>query len=280
MKIIVAHGCRSDTALITPIVNRLKKDPMIDCEILNLVPANYSKSFELASNLDCDLIIVPGDRIEIAACATSAFLQNIPICQIYGGVTNYPLSTFDDILRHQISLMSDIVFVENLSAMVILYRLFNFIGKNIDDIINVGNIYMCEYETDNELILDEPYDLILYNSYKGDNWEKNIGKIKVLVEKSKHVVIIGGNPDKKIETNIGGTYYDNVSRSCFLGLLQNCERFITNSSSAYYEAPTFLKPEQIILIGDRNKARSSINLLKGDPDLVIETIKAWWRDRQ
>jgi len=48
-----------------------------------------------------------------------------------------------------------------------------------------------------------------------------------------------------------------LPRPQFLGLLKNCKRFMTNSSCEYYEAPLFLKPEQIIHIGERNKERGS-----------------------
>jgi UDP-N-acetylglucosamine 2-epimerase len=39
--------------------------------------------------------------------------------------------------------------------------------------------------------------------------------------------------------------------------LKHCHKFITNSSSSYYEAPFFLKPEQIVKIGLRNQNRNS-----------------------
>ena len=75
----------------------------------------------------------------------------------------------------------------------------------------------------------------------------------------------------------------NVPRPQFLGLLKNCKRFITNSSAAYYEAPAFLLPEQIIIVGDRNKERSSnfyglTPLIEGASNRIIDELERWWKN--
>ncbi len=290
-KITVLKGCRSDSGLITPILKRLKED-MIENEFfgrideVNLIPSDYMGSYAkmdwyLKHNTP-DLVIVPADRIEMMAAATCCFLYGIPIAHIYGGITNYPLSTVDDTFRHNISLMSDIVFVENDAASRTVDYLRTNIGKHKIWIKTIGNLYMCDYEVD-ESTVDEPFCIVLYNGYKGSD---NLGDKQKIIKNitTKRVVVISGNPDSsftpKFDLHHIVTYNENLPRSIFLGLLKHCDRFITNSSSAYYEAPTFLKPEQIILIGDRNKARSSLNLPEGNPDLVIETIKNWFGERK
>ena len=76
-------------------------------------------------------------------------------------------------------------------------------------------------------------------------------------------------------------FYENLPRKIFLGLLKNCSRFITNSSCAYYEAPAFLKPEQIIIVGKRNKRRSSSfsSMGKGgSSDKIIKILEKYFKN--
>ena len=55
-----------------------------------------------------------------------------------------------------------------------------------------------------------------------------------------------------------------VEKENFIQLLANCERFITNSSCAFYEAPFFLHHNQIIKVGRRNKNREIANYTLDD----------------
>jgi UDP-N-acetylglucosamine 2-epimerase len=88
-------------------------------------------------------------------------------------------------------------------------------------------------------------------------------------------VQIGGNPDGTTIQLPGVQYYDNLPRPQFLGLLKNCQRFITNSSCAIYEAPHFLKPEQIIMVGDRNKNRPRGPFQTGASDRIVSILKEY-----
>lgn len=290
-RIINFNGCRSDQALTELMVGKFRADPFFEAGYYSLDPRRYIDSFKVTEGYIAmfkpDIAFIVADRLEAMAAATACFLHQIPICHLYGGITNYPLSTVDDIFRHQISLMSEMIFVENAKAMVTVHALFYSIDKVSyapPKIHNIGNLYMCDYEINCSLVPEGSYDLVLYNVYKKGSTTKDIKKIYELTKKNR-IVVIEGNPDGKYNMNSLGEFkqsiiYNNTLRSQFLGLLQNCERFITNSSSAYYEAPHFLKPEQIILIGDRNKNRSSTNLSKGNPERIINIIKKWWRDRQ
>jgi hypothetical protein len=53
----------------------------------------------------------------------------------------------------------------------------------------------------------------------------------------------------------------NLTHQEFLGVLSICDRFITNSSSAWYAAPKALKPEKIIRIGERNQVGDPVKFL-------------------
>ena len=98
-------------------------------------------------------------------------------------------------------------------------------------------------------------------------WIKEIMPVKI------PLIQIGCNPDLRVG-KWGGVdqYYDNLPRPQFLGLLKNCRRFITNSSAAIYEAPHFLKPEQIIMVGDRNRNRPKGPFKTGASDRIVEIL--------
>jgi len=283
MKIAVLKGCRSDTGLINPVLKRLKEDKFFEVSVVNLVASDYATSYAkmdwyLKHNTP-DLVFIPADRIEMIAGATCCFLYRIPIAHLYGGITNHPLSTVDDIFRHQISLMSEIIFCENYRARKTIHHLFDAIGKDPYEVWVIGNLYTCDWDMDNELVPDTEYDLILWNGYNKDEKkvEKEHDEIMFQIgEGNRYCISIGGNPDSDFVFDSTMSHFSNVPRAKFLGLLSNCKRFITNSSSAYYEAPAFLEPKNIILVGDRNKNRSTkFNLPKGKPDLIITILKNW-----
>jgi len=180
------------------------------------------------------------------------------------------ITTLDDVNRYCITLWSDIAFCEDELSYRVVFEMYKSISKPIE-VYNVGITHMDDLEIDERLVPKEPYDLVLINP------TTFIDEIPSYIT-DKKTIVIGANPD--IPFNKGfrdKADYDNLPRPQFLGLLKNCKRFITNSSSAYYEAPYFLKPEQIILIGNRNKNRSTPTKLEvGASDKIVKIVKKWW----
>jgi GDP/UDP-N,N'-diacetylbacillosamine 2-epimerase (hydrolysing) len=293
MKILVPIGCRSDEGLSAPIIKRMELAGF-EIETIELKPQNFLWSYEwvnrrLAMN-KYDLIFITGDRVEMCAAAAAAFHNKIPIAHYYAGVINDPVTTFDDIDRHCITLWSDIQFVENYRALEVVWDLKYASGSRINRCYDVGISHLDDLEIDESLVpsrnnyktittLDEgdgviidgkipvPYDLVLMNHEskypKGWFWDKE-----------RYEIQIEGNPDGKPEKLIGcDVLFENLPRAQFLGLLKNCTRFITNSSCAIYEAPYFLKPEQIIMIGDRNKNRPKDQFKTGASDRIVKILQ-------
>jgi hypothetical protein len=305
--IVVVQGCRSDEGLSLPIIRRLKEQDWCDVYNCKLEPMDYIASYQKVDYL-CkaekhignhnarkpDLVFITGDRVEMAAAAQAAFLNNVPICHYYAGVINTPQTTYDDYLRHQITLVSDIQFVESEDALGVVWDLKHSVGlKSNAHVVGISHLDDMEvdiskipYQRVHEKVEDEerrktgfydydvliPYDLVLVNH------EPLMDKQPVPYCKGegKLVIQIGGNPDgdfyKLIPNDI---YYDNLPRAQFLGLLKNCSRFITNSSAAIYEAPHFLKPEQIIQIGDRNRNRPPVACVPGASDKIVSILKTY-----
>ncbi len=304
-KILVPIGCRSDEGLSAPIIKRLREDDFFDVRTFILNPAifygSYGYSEQEIWGFRPDLVFITGDRIEMCAAACAAFHNRVPIAHYFAGVLSYPLSTLDDVNRHCISLWSDVQFVESLECRFNVDQLLYSVAKR-PNVHVVGITHLENLEIDESLVPKKEYDLVLYNPttiYREDI--VNIARKRFY----KNTIWIGPNPDpsffdiKKVsETKsfwltpkgfkpnpILFAYYDNLPRPQFLGLLKNCTRFITNSSAATYEAPYFLKKEQIITVGDRNKNRTQFEYKKSRRDKktdklasekIIEILKNWW----
>ena len=143
-------------------------------------------------------------------------------------------------------------------------------------ISHLDDLEVCEFN-----VPTHKYNLILYNPTS--NTTNEFQQVRNWIDGNS--VIIGGNPDPYknpihallIKKKIKVPYYDNLPRPQFLGLLKNCERFITNSSAAYYEAPAFLALEQIIIVGERNKNRSTpAKLETGASDKIVKILEDYF----
>jgi len=305
--ILIPQGCRSDTGLSDPIIKRLQKEKWCNIKVIQLEPQNFISSYQL-TDISCKannyigiydqekprILLATGDRVEMCAAACAAFHNKIPIAHFYAGIVNDPITTFDDVDRHCITLWSDIQFCESeeahqrtcyLLASVGLQKKLNshVVGvSHLDDVnFDTSLIYCDKINIDETLCPREPdsitrsfpmvpYDLLLLNkeiySYNFAGYSKCLDRMQIQ---------IGGNPDGIVEPQEGAIYYENLPRAQFLGLLKNCQRFITNSSCAIYEAPHFIKPEQIVWVGDRNRNRARGPFQTGASDKIVTILKEY-----
>lgn len=300
IRILISHPCRSDQALIEPLIQVLQKEEWCELHRIQLVFGDYLESYKncqyyFENFQEIDLVIIIGDRVEQLALCQCAFFHRLPICHYGSGITN-TIATFDDIDRHVISLYADVCLCEDQNSAKLTKLLKEVIRKITDDsgyylkdlekhdIYVVGNLYWESLsEIDESLVPSEPYDLVLFNPETlNNNYRPRID-----VSTPRIIVIIGSNPDFSVKWTLmgeGDIYYKSVPRSQFLGLLKRCQRFITNSSSAYYEAmPLGLKREQIVLIGERNKNRSTPMEWSGQDykssERIVEIIRKWWKNQ-
>ncbi len=279
VKVLVPIGCRSDIGISAPIIRRLKEDPFFKIETPQLVPQNFGTTYRLMDGWfrgrgsDCDFILITGDRVEMCAAACAAFHNNIKIGQLYAGVTNDTVANYDDINRHVITLWSDIQFCENVKARSQIEALLHSIKEPDCHVIGITHLDDLEI---NEGKVPEglSYNLILYNTpTKLDSQDDAKEMVQYL---NGYTILVSGNPDgdeESVFSPMVDEFYIDLPRSQFLGLLKNCSRFITNSSSAIYEAPYFLKPEQIIMIGDRNRNRPKVECKPGGSDRIVKILK-------
>jgi len=278
----VPIGCRSDEGLSAPVIRRLKAADWCDVITLDLVPQQFGHSYNLTEAMlyetRPDLVLITGDRVEMCAAAAAAFHNKVKIAHLYAGIVNDPVTTFDDVDRHCITLWSDVIMCEDRSSAIRV----NMLRAAMDlpqDIPNVvGITHLDDMEIDESKVPEEPYNLLLMNEPPliDNEMESTHENIMDLNDRTK-TVAIGGNPETTYKwiPCPASDYYPNLPRPQFLGLLKNCRRFITNSSAAIYEAPYFLKPEQIVMVGQRNRNRPAVECKPGGSDRVVEVLRQY-----
>jgi len=308
--VLIPIGCRSDEGLSAPVIKRLQKEDWCEVKIVRLEPQDFMCSYQIM-DIACkaknhvgvynqkkpDLVFITGDRVEMCAAAAAAFHNKVKIAHFYGGVVNDPKTTYDDTDRDVISLWADIHFVESCNAAWKVHKLKGYHSEYFKvcsklqslGIHIVGISHLDDLEVDELLVprlkdpvgisyidnlksgdLIQKYDLLLLNkeiySYNFAGYSKCLDRLQIQ---------IGGNPDGIVEPQEGAIYYENLPRAQFFGLLKNCQRFITNSSCAIYEAPHFIKPEQIVWVGDRNRNRARGPFQTGASDKIVTILKEY-----
>ena len=252
----------------------------------------YTPNHNDLSN-DIDLFLVHSDRREILPIVVEAFYRNIPIVQLFAGAVGQ--GTHDDLARHAITRMASYMFC---GSAVERSRLIRW-GEDHKRCFVTGGLHMDNADT----ILAQgkpvwsmqvyPYDLVLVNP---ETMEDNPSLAAVeafnllMKDKSQGVIFCEPNedPNRKEIIDIFDTYRGNypgiwtkfpgiwmksdAPRADFLYALSHCRRFITNSSSAIYEAPYFTNVE-VIMVGKRNRDRAKPDPFTGGSEKVVRLLE-------
>jgi UDP-N-acetylglucosamine 2-epimerase len=291
-KICVTIGNRAEEGLTLPIRIRLAKCKDIELSELDVRRLDFIDAFNKAveyftfkekTNDKIDLILIPCDRPEILAVALAAFFRNIPIAHYGAGDVEEDAVHSGDI-RHMISLIADVIFVKGEDRKE---RLVNR-GLKAERIFVIDSTAFDDLEVDESLVGvfgKGRYDIVLYHpiSKHLEKMDGELREIEALVhqnpEEGIRTIWIAPNGDpgsdivREFASKIGFTVRE-FQRPAFLGLLKNCRRIIGNSSCLIYEAPYFLKPEQIVHVGIRNRGRKGPPSLKpGGSDQIVEIIR-------
>lgn len=210
----------------------------------------------LAKAEDADYLLACGDRKETFEYCLEMFQENVPIIHLWAGEVSQ--GTHDEVYRWAITNMSMMQLCTNETSQKRVWDYCDAIGKETNAYV-IGNVMLDNLEVDEENLPKVPYDLVLYNPPTKENAELVKKELDQILE------LLGDNDYLWGQAN-GDNYselvneYSNlgyIPRPEFLGLLKNCERFITNSSCADYEARFLLRKRAIIRIGERNKNRES-----------------------
>lgn len=239
--------------------------------------------------LNPDLVVIHGDRVEALACALSCSMLKIRVSHIEGGEVS---GTLDEIMRHCISKLSTTHFVSSEDAARRLGRL----GEEVERIYVIGSpeldmhvrgsgVDINEVRTRYE-ISSSDYGVFCYHPtfYDSDHLARRVDDFFYALEQSQQffVGIMPNNDEghqlieKRIEQLPGNRFkvLKSMRFSYFSTLLKNSKLFIGNSSAVVREAPAIGIPS--INVGSRQRNRvlsdsvTSISEadLAASPDLI------------
>ncbi|WP_311568596.1 UDP-N-acetylglucosamine 2-epimerase [Photobacterium arenosum] len=246
---------------------------------------------DYVKELQPDMIVVHGDRVEAMAGAIVGSLNNILVSHIEGGEVS---GTIDELIRHSVSKMSHLHFVSNETAKSRLIQLGEsessifVIGSPDLDIMNSNDLpSLPEVKSRYDICFDE-YAVFMYHpvTTEVDKLEKNISEtVTGLIKSEKNYIVIYPNNDhgsniiikelERLKGNEKFKIFPSVRFECFLTILKNAKFMIGNSSAGIREVPFYGKPT--INLGtrqnNRSKAQSIINIGE-DERLILEAVRA------
>lgn len=220
-----------------------------------------------------DLIVVHGDRVEALAGACVGSLNNILVAHVEGGEVS---GTVDALIRHAVSKMAHLHFVSNEKAKQRLLQL----GESDDRVFVIGSpdidIMLADDLPSFDDVLKryaigfEEYGILLFHpvTTEVDDMHRQASElVESVIASGKNYVVIYPNND------LGSDYILNAYQRLeqlsdrfrvipsmrfehFLTLLKNAQFIIGNSSCALMEAPYYGVPS--IDIGSRQTDRAQL----------------------
>lgn len=267
--------------------------PFINHDRIEYMDRTLSKTIDgfshYISEIEPDLIVVHGDRVEAMAGAIVGSLNNILVAHIEGGEIS---GTIDELIRHSISKISHIHLVTNNDAKKRLIQLGELkssifvIGSPDLDIMNSKNLPKLKTAKKYYDITFKNYSVAMFHpvttEYKNIRiYIKNF--IDALIQSKKNYILIYPNNDlgsveileeyKRIENNPQIKIFKSLKFEYFLKILKKSEFIIGNSSAGIREAPYFKIPS--IDVGTRQKNRvilDSVLHCKYDKDSILNAI--------
>jgi UDP-N-acetylglucosamine 2-epimerase (hydrolysing) len=221
-------------------------------------------------NVQPDLILVHGDRVETLAGAIVGSLNNILVAHIEGGEIS---GTVDELIRHSVSKLSHIHFVSNAEAAKRLKQM----GEVKESIFTIGSPDIDVMFSDKlpDLAVAKEYYQLFFESYAIVMFHPVTTEIKdieqyasdfveVLLADTHNYIVVFPNNDlgsqiilnayERLKGNPRFRIFPSLRFEYFLTLLKNSQFIIGNSSAGIREAPYYGIP--IINIGTRQQNRA------------------------
>jgi GDP/UDP-N,N'-diacetylbacillosamine 2-epimerase (hydrolysing) len=275
----------------------------IDIQLASDNPAGMSKTMGMAlicfaeyfEEYKLDLLVVLGDRYEIAAVCCAAVNQHIPIVHLHGGELTE--GAIDDRYRHAITKMSSLHFVASEAYRKRVIQL----GENPQTVFNVGAIGVENIKNVSLLSIEELEKSLNFGlqgcsycvvTFHPATLEENTGakQMRELMDAldefpEMHFIITKSNSDAGgREINRLWGEYGATRNNClvvsslgvrrYLSALRYASMMIGNSSSGIIEGPASKIPT--INIGDRQKGRimaESVICCETEKDAIVQAIK-------
>lgn len=241
---------------------------------------------DYVKELQPDLIVVHGDRVEAMAGAIVGALNNILVAHIEGGEVS---GTIDELIRHSVSKMSHIHFVCNDRAKQRLVQLgeneFNIfvIGSPDLDIMSSANLPTISEMKQRYAIYFDSYAVFMFHPVTTDidSLPKKINAIvDAMLTSDDNFVVIYPNNDlgsniiinelARLEGNTRFKVFPSIRFEYFLTMLKYAQYMLGNSSAGVREAPFYGLPS--INLGlrqhNRSNAKSIINSQENVDDIL------------
>lgn len=239
--------------------------------------------------LQPDLIVIHGDRVEALACAAVGSLNNILVAHIEGGELS---GTIDELIRHSTSKLSHLHFVSNETSKKRLMQL----GENDNHIFVIGSpdidIMISKNLPSIEKVkkwYDIPFDrysILLFHAVTTEYdaiEEQAKTLVDTIIESGENIVVIYPNNDlgskeiikeyARLENLPQVRLFPSMRFEYFLTLLKNSIQIIGNSSCGVREAPFYGTPT--VNVGNRQNNRSSAETIINvdfDKDRLLNAI--------
>ncbi|MCW5682800.1 MAG: UDP-N-acetylglucosamine 2-epimerase (hydrolyzing) [Pseudolabrys sp.] len=260
--------------------------------IIRAMAAAQTGLAEAIERLEPDVVVLLGDRYEMLAAATAAFVSGVAIAHIHGGETTE--GAVDDGFRHAITKLSQLHFV---AAEPYRRRVIQM-GEAPDRVFNVGALGLDVIEqadlVGRETLMADlgwPPDArfllmtfhpVTLDADAGINELQNV--LAALDTFTDYRVLITGHNADRGHRGIGGLLSDyaaarpgrvvlraSLGQANYVSAMKYTEAVVGNSSSGIIEAPTMRVPT--VNIGDRQKGRlrsPSVIDSRGDMASVTE----------
>lgn len=208
-----------------------------------------------AEEIEPDMVVIHGDRLEALAGATVGALGNRLVCHIEGGELS---GTIDDSIRHAVSKLSQIHLVANESAQNRLIQMGEkkehifIIGSPDLDVMQSQHLpSLTEVKQHYEIDFQE-YALSLFHpvtTEASDMAEYAANYFQALKESGKNYIVVYPNNDtgtesilkeiQKINKLPNFRCFPSLRFEAFLVFLKNAQFIIGNSSAGIREAPFY-----------------------------------------
>ncbi|WP_418636174.1 UDP-N-acetylglucosamine 2-epimerase [Winogradskyella sp.] len=234
---------------------------------------------EYIKDIQPDLIVVHGDRVEALAGAIVGSLNNILVAHIEGGELS---GTIDELIRHSVSKLSHIHYTSNKEAKKRLLQMGEIepsifvigspdvdimFSNKLPDLDEVKQYYQIEFDA---------YAVAMYHpvTTEIDTLKDRANQfVDALIKSGKNYVVIYPNNDlgskhilnayKKLLDNDRFKVFPSIRFEYFLTLLKKSDFIIGNSSAGVREAPYYGIPT--INIGNRQLNRASASKIINVP---------------
>lgn len=241
---------------------------------------------DYVKEINPDMIVVHGDRVEAMAGAIVGSLNNILVSHVEGGEVS---GTIDELIRHSVSKMSHIHFVSNDTAKKRLLQLgedessiFVIGSPDLDIMLSPDLPSLEEAKLKYEIPFDE-YAILMYHpvTTEYDEIASHIANtVDAVIESNENYVVIYPNNDHgteiiikefdKFKENEHFRVFPSIRFEYFLTLLKNSKFMIGNSSAGVREVPFYGKPS--INLGTRQNMRANagsiINAVEDKKDIL------------